>query len=265
MGADARWPAGTGLGHAGAMSGPVNRMFPILLAASFMLAASGCTQGQGGVSSQTRDFSEPTHAQFARAIRDGDEGLARELLAAGANPNATDEAGTPLLQWAMREGDRGAVTRLLALGADPSRPDARGRTAMHEAAMAPHADWIDELLGHGVPVDIPNARNGQTPLFEALRAREPGNIDRLLDAGARLDVGDRSGTTPLHQAAMVNDLASVRRFLEAGADPSVRDARGADLASYLYDGDPDMLTARARRDLEWIRARLSDGAGPAPQ
>lgn len=240
-------------------------MFPILLAASFMLAASGCTQGQGGVSSQTRDFSEPAHAQFARAVRDGNEGLARELLAAGANPNATDESGTPLLQWAMRQRDRGAVTLLLAMGADPARPDAKGRTAMHEAAMASHTDWIDELLEHGVPVDIPNATNGQTPLYDALRAREPDNIERLLEAGARLDVSDRAGTTPLHQAALVNDLPAVRRFMEAGADPAVRDATGATVASYLYDGDPKVLMAPARRDLEWIRERLSDAAGPATQ
>lgn len=247
------------------MAKPVTPMFPILLAASFMLAASGCTQGQGGVSSQTRDFSDPSHAQFARAVGEGNEGLARELLAAGANPNATDESGTPLLQWAMRRRDRGAVTLLLALGADPSRPDAKGRTAMHEAAMASHTGWIDELMGHGVPVDIPNANNGQTPLYDALRAREPDNIDRLLDAGARLDVSDRSGKTPLHQAALINDLSSVRRFLEAGADPGVRDARGATVANYLYDGDPKILLARARRDLEWIHERLSGGTGPAPQ
>lgn len=248
------------------MTKPVPRTFPILLAASFMLAAPGCTQGQGGVTSETRDFSDPAHAQFARAVRSGDETLARELLAAGANPNATDEAGTPLLQWAMRQRDRGAVTLLLALGADPSRPDAKGRTAMHEAAMAAHDDWIEQLLDHGVAVDIPNAINGQTPLYDALRAREPDNIERLLEAGARLDVSDRSGTTPLHQAALVNDLPSVRRFLEAGADPAARDATGATVGSYLYDGDPAILTAAVRRDLEWIRARLAgNGPGPAPQ
>lgn len=217
------------------------------------------------MTSVTRDFSDPAHAQFAGAVRSGDEALARELLAAGANPNATDEAGTPLIQWAMRQRDRGAVTLLLALGADPSRPDAEGRTAMHEAAMAPHTAWIDELLAHGVPVDIPNANNGQTPLYSALHAREQDNIDRLLEAGARLDVSDRSGTTPLHKAALVNDLPSVRRFLEAGADPAVRDARGATVDRYLYDGDPKILMAGARRDLEWIRERLSDGAGPASQ
>lgn len=248
------------------MTKPVPRTFPILLAASFMLAAPGCTQGQGGVTSETRDFSDPAHAQFARAVRSGDEALARELLAAGANPNATDEAGTPLLQWAMRQRDRGAVTLLLELGADPSRPDAKGRTAMHEAAMAAHGDWIEQLLDHGVAVDIPNAINGQTPLYDALRAREPDNIERLLEAGARLDVSDRSGTTPLHQAALVNDLPSVRRFLEAGADPAARDVTGATVGSYLYDGDPAILTAAVRRDLEWIRARLAgNGPGPAPQ
>lgn len=227
-----------------------------LLLASFMLPASGCMQGQDGMSAQIPASPEVAQARFNDAIRDGNEALARELMASGAHPNASD-GGTPLLHQAMRANDRKAVDLLLALGADPGQGDARGRTAMHEAAMARRGDWIARLLEAGVPVDIPNTLNGQTPLYDALRAREPDNIDRLLEAGARLDVRDRTGTTPLHQAALVNDIPSVRRFLEAGADPGAVDHTGATVASYLYKGDPAMLSAPVRRDYEWVRTRLA--------
>lgn len=242
------------------------RAFPLslLLAASLMLPASGCTQGHDGMGSDARTFDNPAHAQFAQAVRAGDETLARELLAAGANPNATDAAGTPLLHWAIAQDDRRAARLLLALGADPARGDAKGRTAVHVAAMARGTDWLDLLLDAGTGADQPNTLNGQTPLFDALRARQPDNIDRLLEAGARLDVRDRSGTTPLHQAALVNDLPSVRRFLEAGADPRAADDTGATFDAYLFDGDPGMLSGPAKRNFDWIRAWLAErGIAPA--
>lgn len=229
---------------------------PHLTLAALMLAASGCTQGHDSMTTDARTFDNPAQAQFVAAVRDGNAALARELLASGANANATDADGTPALNWLIRQGDHDAVRLLLDLGADPTRGDAKGRTALHEAALAKNPAWIDLLLAHGVAVDVPNTRSGQTPLFDALRAREPDNIDRLLAAGASLDARDRAGTTPLHQAALVNDIPSVKRFMEAGADPRATDETGATVASYLYDGDPSVLAAPVRRDYEWIRARL---------
>lgn len=232
------------------------RPLPHLLFAALLLATSGCTQGHSPMTPDAPTFANPDQAPFIAAVRSGDAALARQLLTAGANPNATDEDGTPALNWLIRQGDREAVRLLLTLGADPTRGDAKGRTALHEAALSKDDDWIGLLLEHGVAVDVPNPRNGQTALFEALRAREPDNIERLLAAGARLDVRDRAGLTPLHQAALVNDIPSVKRFMEAGADPQATDDTGATVGSYLYDGDPSVLTAPVRRDYLWIRAHL---------
>ena len=156
----------------------------------------------------------------------------------------------------MLHQDRGAYRLLLDLHADPARGNADGQTALHLAAMGKDEFWLDDLLKRGVSPDLPNTVTGAPPLFDALRAREPDNIDRLLAAGARLDVRDAAGTTPLHQAALVNDIPSVKRFMDAGADPRAVDDTGATVASYLYDGDPSVLAAPVRRDYEWIRARL---------
>lgn len=229
-----------------------------LLLASLMLASTAGCARQGNDLNDARTFANPGHAQFAAAVADGDERLARELLAAGANPNATDEHGTPLLQWAMRRDDRGAFRLLLALGADPARGNADGQTALHLAAMGNDGYWLEQLLERGLSPDLPNTMNGAPPLFDALRARLPDNVDRLLAARARLDTRDRNGTTPLHQAALVNDSASVLKFLEAGADPRATDRTGATFQDYLYDGDPKLLNVAARRDLAaidaWLRA-----------
>ena len=218
---------------------------------------AGCAR-QGNDLNDGKTFANPGNAQLAAAALDGNEKLARELVAAGANPDALDDRGEPMLQWAMRQHDRGAYRLLLDLRADPARGNADGQTALHLAAMGKDDIWLDDLLGRGVDPDLPNTVTGAPPLFDALRARLPGNVDRLLQAGARLDARDRSGTTPLHQAALVNDPASVLKFLEAGADPRATDRNGATFQDYLYDGDPAVLNAPTRKALEaidaWLRA-----------
>lgn len=236
----------------------------VALSSLMLFSSAGCAR-QGNDMSDRQTFGNPTHAPLADAVRKGDAKLARELVAGGANPNASDDRGMPLLQWAMLRDDRDAFGLLLDLRADPAQGNRDGQTAMHLAAMAKSPWWLDTLLERGVSPDLPNTVTGAPPLFDALRARSQDNIDRLLDAGARLDTRDRSGTTPLHQAALVNDLASVRRFLDAGADPRATDRTGATFDAFLYDGDTSTLNAAARRDLEAIRARLRQGGGAVAQ
>ena len=235
----------------------------VALSSLMLFSTTGCAR-QGNDMSDRQTFGNPTHAPLADAVRKGDAKLARELVAGGANPNASDEKGMPLLQWAMLRDDRDAFRLLLDLRADPAQGNRSGQTAMHLAAMAKSRYWLETLLERGVSPDLPNTVTGAPPLFDALRAQSQDNIDRLLDAGARLDTRDRSGTTPLHQAALVNNLAAVRRFLDAGADPRATDRNGATFDAFLFDGDESTLNASAKRDLEAIRARLrSSGIEPA--
>lgn len=249
-------PSGARADAHGPAAGHGHRPAAALLLASLMLASTtGCAR-QGNDLNHGKTFGNPGNAQLAAAALDGDDKLARELVAAGANPDAVDDKGVPLLQWAMLHQDRGAYRLLLALHADPARGNADGQTALHLAAMGKDDFWLDDLLARGMGPDTPNTVTGAPPLFDALRARLPANVDRLLEAGARLDVHDRSGTTPLHQAALVNDPASVLKFLEAGADPRATDRNGATFQDYMFDGDPKLLNASTRRSIEAIHAWL---------
>jgi len=173
-------------------------------------------------------------------------------------PASAGSKDVPALQQAMLDRDHSAFRNLLEGGADPGAGDAHGRTALHLAAMGKDTYWLDELLRRGTSPDLPNTITQEPPLFDALRARVPENIDLLLEGGARLDTRDRNGTTPLHQAAMVNDPASVLKFLEAGADPAAADNIGATFQAYFYDGDPAMIDWSTHRSLrkisDWLRA-----------
>lgn len=237
-----------------------------LAAASLLLASTAGCARQGTDVNPGKAFANPGNAPLADAVAGGDDALARQLIADGANPNAEDDQGQPLLQWAMKRGDRGAFRLLLALGADPARGNRDGRTALHLAAMGKSPDWLDALLEHGMSPDTPNTVTGATALYDALRADSDENLGVLLRAGARLDVADRNGTTPLHQAALVKDSAAVLRFLEAGADPRATDRTGATFQDYLYKGDPKLLNAATRRDLGRIDAWLeAHGVGVQPR
>lgn len=223
----------------------------VLLLATF----TGCA-GQGQDMTDRAAFGNSANAPLAQAASAGDIARARQLIHDGANVDAVDDRGRPLLVWAVRERDRTAFRTLLELGADPARGDRDGRTALHAAAMETDDSWMDALLARGTSPDLPNTVTGAPPLFDALRARLDANVARLLKAGARLDVTDRSGTTPLIQAALVNDAGSALEFLEAGADPRATDRTGATFQDYLFKSDPKLLNAATKRDHDGIRALL---------
>lgn len=205
------------------------------------------------------EHTDPAATALARAARTGDTADARRLVADGANPDAAVADGTPLLQAAILRGDRRAFDTLLEAGADPTAGAANGNTALHVAAMQDDAGFLKALLARGLSPDTPNTRNGETPLFNALEARNDRNIETLLEAGARVDAVDQHGATLLHKAARINATGWVVRFLEAGADPTAVDRVGATFQPSFFRADEKILSGDAKRHRatvrEWLIAR----------
>ncbi|NYZ61400.1 ankyrin repeat domain-containing protein [Luteimonas deserti] len=200
--------------------------------------------------------SNPATEALSRAASAGDAADVRRLVADGANPNATDANGSPLLQAAILRGDRRAFQTLLDAGADATAGASNGNTAVHVAAMQDDPAYLETLLARGAPPDAPNGRNGETPLFNALEARNERTIRMLLDAGARVDATDSFGATLLHKAARINATGWVVRLLESGADPTARDRTGNTFQPSFFRARDEVLSADARRDRETVRAWL---------
>lgn len=203
--------------------------------------------------SSNKVFTDSTTAALAEAVKDGDAGKIRELVAGGANPNAEGENGLPLLQWAMLNQSRGGFEALLAAGADPTRGDSDGNTAVHLAAQANTKYWLDTLLARGASPDTPNTVTQATPLMSALMTERPENADLLLKAGAKLDAVDRQGNSALHVAAKINEMGRALQLLEDGANPNLKNVRGSTFQRYLFMTPDNVLNGETRRQREAIK------------
>ena len=152
----------------------------------------------------------------------------------------------------------------------PSSPDRRalsvtddaGRTLLVLAARQGNGEWIDFLIGAGLPLDTAD-RFGVTALHAALAVGQTGIAGRLLAAGANPNVATDDGTTPLHQAVAAGEIDMIRALLKAGADPGRENAAGWS-ADMLARRDDDVVlrglfghTARDRDPLVGLSADLS--------
>ena len=124
--------------------------------------------------------------------------------------------------------------------------DRFGRSALHLAAMTPDnlRDYnvIEKLLPH---FEHPNSRDvmGRTPLFNASRAGNVGDVRFLLAAGGDPDLADRFGHTAAHASAIklhLRDSAasdSHRQILEIlrehGADFTLLDHMGRNVSTLM--------------------------------
>lgn len=102
-------------------------------------------------------------------------GVEREL-AAGADPNAGDDAGHTPLHVAVQEKHAQIVARLLRGGADPNRPDVHGNVPLWTAVQ----NWggSDQIL-------LLLLRSGADPRIENHYGRSPAAVL----AGVRGEVG----------------------------------------------------------------------------
>ena len=90
-------------------------------------------------------FPQNRRKGLIRAAEDGRLDLVRNLLQAGANPNATSDGDLTVLMWAAARGHAEVVRALLESGADLSAQTRRGRTAVQIATQEGH-DHVAALL-----------------------------------------------------------------------------------------------------------------------
>jgi ankyrin repeat protein len=207
---------------------------------------------------------------FRDAVTSGDTGRARQLLAASHVRARINDSMFPFGQRAAHvaaEKGEAMLAALLEAGADPdSKSDwhngpftvldrADEPTAQfllsRGATLTPHVaarlGWIDDVrrLLDADP-SLVDARGGDArqPLHEA---KTVAIADLLLDRGADINTRCVDHRATAAQYALVDRPDVCRRLLERGATPDIFMAAhlgDADLATRVFERDPDCLSAR---------------------
>ena len=121
----------------------------------------------------------------------------RELLAAGADPDAPDQDGRSPLFSAVLGNSVGVLALLLESGADPNLRDNDGWTPLHFAAQESLPEIARILLGRGADPNVQD-NDGATPLWRAVQsARDRAELCNVLrQSGAKDDIANNRGETP---------------------------------------------------------------------
>jgi uncharacterized protein len=139
-----------------------------------------------------------------------------QLLAQGADPNATDRFGRSAVIDAAWRGRARMVALLLDRGVDADLRDSEGHTALAWAAINGFSDIVQSLLAAGSMTDVPDGE-GLTPLMRAAWNGHPEIVQALLAAGAAPDRKDLSGKSALDRALSQDDKVIAAMLREADA------------------------------------------------
>ncbi|WP_207888327.1 ankyrin repeat domain-containing protein [Pseudomonas sp. 30_B] len=148
-------------------------------------------------------------------------GVARLLIAAGADVNRQNRIHDSAYLLAGASGRLEILKLTLANGANLRSTNRYGGTALIPACERGHVEVVETLLKAGVDPDHVN-KLGWTGLLEAILLSDGGPrhqaiVQRLINAGANLNLADNDGITPLQHARQRNQTTIARMLEAAGA------------------------------------------------
>lgn len=139
------------------------------------------------------------------------------------------------LLGAASEADLERVQSILAAGIDPNVTDEEGWTALMWAAQYNETEIGKALVEGGADLNLVEQSNEETALTVALYNGSLEMVALLLEGGANPDLQDSSGWTPLMTAASNGDMESTKLLLEAGANPLKSDDEGYTAGEYALE------------------------------
>ena len=155
-----------------------------------------------------------TYARQADAVR--------ALAQAGADLNALENDRYDAVTIAAVADDEATLRLLLQLGASAKQVTSRyDGTALIAASHLGHDGVVRQLIAAGAPLDHVNNLHW-TAVIESIvlgdgGARHQATLKALIDAGANLQLADRSGQAPLALAKARGFTAMVALLEKAGA------------------------------------------------
>lgn len=192
------------------------------------------------------------------AASEGSVPIAKALLAAGVNVNATNNTGHTALVYAFDNlpttkprpappagfpgltgkaakkapkqveirarvtGHAGVAKLLLVAGANPGVVSPYGETMLHLAARKGYPGLIDLLVSRGLDVNAVSKGYKHTAMHLAAIDNHAESIRVLASLGADVDAKNVVGWTPLLWAAATGNVDALTALVEVGADVNAK-------------------------------------------
>ena len=163
---------------------------------------------------------------LTNSTRFGFTDLVTALIAAKADPNATDTSGWTPLMYAAWIDDPAVVQQLVKAGAKLETADDNGLTALGVAAQNGKAKALEALVTAGANVNKTIGKAGYTPLMLASIASSEDIASFLIAHGADVNAKNAGGVTALMVVAANNTTRIGSLLLKSGADPSAKSEDG---------------------------------------
>jgi ankyrin repeat protein len=194
------------------------------------------------------------------AMSDRSAEIVRLLLSRRADAHTIDKEGTSTLLAATFGNDTATIRQLVEAGANVNAANVFGTPLMNAASQGNYGA-VKLLLGRGANVNAVSAPPGQqvkngtialgafTPLILA-SAFGPSNVVKaLVDAGADVNAKEARGMTPLMYSATTDhgDIAIARMLIARGADPRVKTPEGETALDWAQKSGATPIVALLQR------------------
>lgn len=172
-----------------------------------------------------------TYQGLHAAAHRGDVPAVRRLLQSGAPVNATDPGGRTPLHVATFARRAEAVSALMQAGADHRRLEQGRYDAVTIAAVADDEATLRVLLAQGASAGLTTSRYDGTALIAAAHLGHDGVVRQLIAAGAPLDHVNNLHWTAVIESIVLGDggprhQATLKALIDAGANLQLADRSG---------------------------------------
>lgn len=191
--------------------------------------AFGCVGAMAQVAPSVAEAAAYTglHA----AAHKGDVAKVQRLVASGAALNATDAYGRSPLHVAAFARQREVIRALAKAGADLNKLENDRYDAVTIASVADDEATLRILLANGASAKLVTSRYDGTALIAAAHLGHEGVVKQLIAAGAPLDHVNNLHWTAVIESIVLGDggprhQATLKALIEAGANLQLADRSG---------------------------------------